>query len=318
MKDKTISRRSMLKTLGVTGAAGLTAGLGLSTSHAQDMQKMPNGAGYYSFKLGDFKISIISDGQRQFPGFPNWGPDEERQPVYKETLDNYGIGYEPMTVNFNPMLVDTGTHRVLVDTGFGGFGDEFSGQTVKHLAHAGYDVSDIDTVFITHWHGDHIGGLMAGEQEVYPNANIIVGEVEHDFWLDKEMPFLNAMSESDRLTLINDGDEIVPGLNAVMTPGHTSGHMAVQVASGDESLMHFGDAGGHQILSLMYPEHHLIFDADKEQVVQTRARIFEQAVTDNLMVIGYHFAWPGAGRIVRDGSVYRFSPKIFEWGFELG
>ncbi|MCA9838804.1 MAG: hypothetical protein KC422_17950, partial [Trueperaceae bacterium] len=91
------------------------------------------------------------------------------------------------------------------------------------------------------------------------------------------------------------------------------GHMAVLVDTADKQVMHYGDAGGHYILSLKYPEHYLGFDADKEQVVATRASMFDRSVTDDLLVVGYHFAWPGVGHILRDESAYKFVPAFWTW-----
>lgn len=311
-----LSRRSALKLMGLTGLAASTTGLGYAQ---EDMtESLPNGAGFYRFALGDYSIVVLSDGQSVGGSlFPNFAANPDRENVYRETLERYGAPIEPFINNFNPMLIDTGDKRILMDTGLGTGVGPTVGLTVQHLQNAGYSPDDIDTVFITHGHPDHIQGLLDGGEEVFPNAELKMGETDFNFWTSMSEPpaFIQnvLIPLQDRFSLINDGDEIASGVSAVATPGHTVGHMAVMVNSGSQSLMHYGDAGGHYLLSPKYPEHYLGFDADKEQVVKTRATMFEQSVIDDLLVVGYHFAWPGVGRILREGDAYAFAPTFWQW-----
>lgn len=318
----TLSRRAVLKAAGLTGLAGIAASLQLG--HAQEdaeapADTLPNGAGFYRFPLGEYSVVLLSDGQSVGGNaFPNWGANPDMQAEYAEVLQRYGAPIEPFVNNFNPMLVDTGDHVVLIDTGLGSGVAPVVGKTLEHLRNAGYSPEDIDTVFITHGHPDHIQGLTNEGSEVFPNAQLIMGESEFAFWANLSEPSAgvraNLLALQDRFTFIGDGDSIVPGLSAVLTPGHTAGHMSVLVSSGSEQLMHFGDAGGHYLLSPMFPEHYLGFDADREQVVATRAALFDRAASEAMLVIGYHYNWPGVGRIVRSGSAYSFAPAFWRWG----
>ncbi len=314
-KVKRLNRRNFVKLAGATSLLAASQSLGFQAK-AQDMASVPNGAGFYRFKQGDTTFVILSDGQSVGgSAFPNWGANEGRQDEFSATLARYGAPIEPFINNFNPMLVDTGKNVILIDTGLGG-GDT-TGQTVAHMANAGYKPEDIDTVFITHAHPDHIQGLMSKGAEVFGNAQLIMGEAEFKFWtgMSEAPPFIQnvLIPLKDRFSLINDGDEIVPGLSAVLTPGHTPGHLSVLIDAEGQQVMHYGDAGGHYLLSLMYPEHFLGFDADKELVVKTRATLFDRSVADDLLVVGYHFAWPGVGRILRQDKAYRFAPAFFTW-----
>jgi glyoxylase-like metal-dependent hydrolase (beta-lactamase superfamily II) len=115
----------------------------------------------------------------------------------------------------------------------------------------------------------------------------------------------------ERFTMVRPNQEIVPGITAALTPGHTVGHMSTMVASGDAKLMHFGDAGGHMLLSLRFPEHYLGFDSDKELVVKTRREMFERAANDRLVVVGYHFGWPGVGYVRKRETYFEFVPATF-------
>ncbi|MDR7522590.1 MAG: MBL fold metallo-hydrolase [Armatimonadota bacterium] len=216
--------------------------------------------------------------------------------------------------NFIPMVVDTGRNKVLVDSGNGPGGVARGvGRMATHLQLFGIRPDEIDTIFITHGHGDHYSGLTTADRSpAFPNARIVMGEAEYNYWATlanvPEGVRTNLRTLRSRMTLVGPNYEIVPGVSTVLTPGHTVGPMAVLVSSGGASLMHFGDAGGHYLLSFRFPEHYLGFDADRELVVRTRREMFDRAATDRLMVVGYHFPWPGLGYVRRKETYFEFVP----------
>lgn len=318
MAKSGISRRDALKLVGGAGVAAATGGLSLGL--AQAAPATPNGAGFYRFKLGEYTLTLLSDGQTA-PGnaFPNQGANAAEQPKYEQFMRDNFQDPTKFVNNFIPMLVDTGRSKILIDTGNGIGGlSRGVGRTLQHLQASGVKPEDINTVFLTHGHGDHITGLTSDGKPTYPNARLVMGEAEYNFWTTQANPSdsvkANLIGLKDRFTLLKAGEGIAPGLTAVATPGHTAGHMAVMVASGNAGLMHFGDAGGHFLLSLRYPnEHYLGFDSDKEQVVKTRVQMFGKAADEKFLVVGYHYFWPGMGYLRKKDNYFEFVPAFFNF-----
>ena len=318
-----ISRRNLLKLAGAVGAGSALIGATApaQAAPAEQTGAGTNGAGFYRFKVGEFTAIVLSDGQAvsQNNPFPSWGANPGRQAEFEQTLTDNFIAVTPFVNNFNPIYIDTGKNKVLIDTGFGAAGAQNNtGKMLTHLRAAGVRPEQIDTVFITHGHGDHIQGLTTAQgRPVFAKAQHVMGEAEFNQWATANNPSAavkkNLIDMKSRFTLVQADQEIVPGIRTVSSGGHTKNHLAVLVASGDKQLMHFGDAGGHFILSLKFPDHYLGFDADPQQAITTRKALFERATTERMMVVGYHFAWPGVGFIKRDGNAYAFAPAYFQF-----
>lgn len=322
-----LPRRDALKLL---GGAGLVAASGLGLASAQTGQTpapaapaapvtltATNGIGFYRVPVGSFFVTILTDGQTP-PGplLPNFGANPDRQEAFQAALREAFINPAAVRNNFTPMLIDTGRERVLIDTGLGASGPT-TGRLLANLAAAGYRPEDVTVVFLTHGHGDHIGGVTRGGQPVFPNARLVMGEREFNFWVTQAQPNAavqaNLIALRPRFTLVGENAEIVPGVTTVPAYGHTPGQLAVLVQSGGQQLMHLADAGGHHVLSFRFPDHYLGFDADKPTAVATRNRLFDRAVTEGIRLVGYHWPWPALANIRRAGNAYEYVPVFVEF-----
>ena len=276
----------------------------------------------YRFDLGRFGCVSLSDGAFNYPleSFFANVPSEQVQ----ETLRQHDLPTEQIITPYTLLLVDTGEHRVLVDTGAGNLGahaaDLFprvdhsttvTGKLLENLRATGTKPLDIDTVVITHAHPDHVGGTLdeAGNL-VFEGARYFVSREEWDFWTSDVAPTKapppmaniarrNLEPLRDRLTLIDDGFEVVPGIRAIATPGHTPGHIALSITSDGEQLLHVSDAVLYP-LHLEYPEWTPVFDVSPEEAAASKRRIFDLAAEEEALVFAHHFPpFPNLGHILK-------------------
>ena len=222
-----------------------------------------------------------------------------------------------------PLLVDTGSQRILIDTGAGPLAPS-TGKLEASLARAGFLASDIDVVLLSHAHPDHIGGLVREDGTLrFPNARILMSQREYDFWHSADLRsrlgsgsvygsvelenlmgtwvdrYLQPMR--DRLEWLADEAEIAPGIAAIDAPGHTPGHLGTAISSGGDSLLYAGDllVMANQVAE---PDWTTLFDLDPGQIVATRRRLLDRAATDRSIVFHYHFG--EAGRFARRGTQF--------------
>lgn len=282
---------------------------------------------HFRFTIGDMRLTVVSDGFFTIPTSVlgvNADPDE-----VKAFLTRYFLSTEVHTQFTNHLVIETGDAKILVDVGSGNRWVETAGRLMQNLETAGIDPYEITHVIITHAHPDHIWGIRDDfDEAIIPDAEYIIGRVEHDYWLQDGL--VNKVPEENQQfvvgavnslnadgvewTLADDGYEVVPGVRMIATPGHTSGHMAVHVESEGKSLIALGDMATHAYMNFAHPEWYIARDKDGEQAGNTRKRIFDMAATDRMAVLGYHFPFPGVGHVQRDGSAYRFIPAL--WQFE--
>ena len=236
-----------------------------------------------------------------------------------QVLHHHGLKPEHLPSTLTCLLVKTPTHVVLVDTGFGPVGQN-GGQLLPLLRAEGVQPEAIDTVILTHAHPDHIGGGVDGAgQLTFPEATYYMGQTEWDFWgsetnLAKVPAWAANLARQKllplrpKLKVIDPEQEVVPGIRVVAAPGHTAGHMAVEVESRGEYLLHLVDATAHPI-QIEYPEWYARFDQLPEQTVVTRQALYQRAVEKNALVLAFHFPpFPSLGHITRQAGRWQWQP----------
>jgi glyoxylase-like metal-dependent hydrolase (beta-lactamase superfamily II) len=277
------------------------------------------------FEVGRLKVVNIHDGIWEKPHDPtfirNASIDDTRKAL---TAARLADAHVPMP--FTVTLVDTGRHLVMFDAGTGGQVQPTAGRLAEGLAAAGIAPERIDTIAVTHFHADHVYGLMVGDGDApaFPKARIVVPEAEYRFWIDSDrveslppsrkalarriQAVFPAWKERGLISFVPESREIAPGITSLATPGHTPGHTSYLAASGKSQLLVLGDVAALPALFVRNPGWHASFDADPVLAERTRRAMLERAVSDKLLVTGYHFGMPGAGTIKKDGAGYTFVP----------
>lgn len=314
------SRRQFLASSAGVAALGLTGQLAfLPSAQAMDLRK----SGHYKYKVGDVEIISIYDGIWQNSGFDAIAPGVSGDDV-KAALSKGGLTTEYIPIEFAFTVIKTGGKTILLDAGTGAQLAPTAGLAAKGgLEAAGITPDSVDAVILSHLHPDHIFGLMEKETnaQVYPNAEIMIGETEYNFWTAPDL--IEKLPEQRRglakriqatfptwknVSLYKEDKELAPGVRAVPSFGHTAGHVSIHVSSGDDELMLIGDAIALPALFLSNLDWQFMFDADKDQATATRKAIVEQAVADNMTIGGYHFGFPNAGKFEKDGASHVFVP----------
>jgi glyoxylase-like metal-dependent hydrolase (beta-lactamase superfamily II) len=280
----------------------------------------------HRYKLGDIAVTVLSD------GFRTIAPDNYIANAAKEdllaTLASAGLPTDHMRNTYAPIVLETSGKRVLIDTGNGeamfaqSKGER--GRLQQNLAAAGIDRNAIDIVVISHFHADHVNGLLAADNKpAFPNAEIKVPAGEWKFWMDDgEMSraptsrmtelFHNNRRVFDavgrKVTRYAWDEEVAPGITAVGTPGHSIAHTSFIVASGAAQVFVQGDVANHAVVFTRHPDWHGWFDQDPVQAAATRRRVYDMLVADKIPVQAYHHPFPALSRVEKDGNGYRVIP----------
>lgn len=276
---------------------------------------------FYRFRLGDAEATIVSDGTLPLgdpkANFTGLTPED----IDRQLKDNF-LPPANAVLEQNVLILNTGDKLVLFDTGMGPlklFGPT-TGKLLASMKQAGIDPAAIDAVVMSHAHVDHCGGVMSAEgARNFPNAQYYISQLDFDYWTDEKTvaPALkvflqtaqkNLLPNRDRTIFFKDGEEFLPGIQALAAPGHTVGHTIFMISSGGRQLAYIGDLAHHPVLLLERPLTEFVYDTDPKQSAQTRKKMLGMLAANRIPVLAYHFAWPGLGHVAAQGEGFRYYP----------
>jgi glyoxylase-like metal-dependent hydrolase (beta-lactamase superfamily II) len=316
-----LSRRALLSGA-MAGAALTIAPRGAQAAAPVAGKQAP---GFYRYKVGDFEVTVVTDGVSRFKlpetFVSNVKVDEVRNALAAAHMDR-----EIFNNTYTPIVINTGSKLVLVDTGMGEAGFAQSkgavGQFLGNLQAAGLSADAIDTVIISHYHGDHVNGLVKADgSPAFPKAEVAVPANEHKYWMDDgemnrapkgrmEGLFKNNRRVFSgeilkRLRTYEWDKEVVPGITAVGTAGHTPGHTSLVVQSGSSKVFVQGDVTHVPYLFARNPGWHLMFDQDPAVAEATRRKTYDMLASEKVMVQGFHYPFPAHAYIEKTATGYR-------------
>jgi glyoxylase-like metal-dependent hydrolase (beta-lactamase superfamily II) len=315
-----LTRRALL-----AGTAAAGAAVSLRTSHAAAPVVGKQAPGFYRYKIGDIEVTVVTDGVARgklLENFVTNVPDDK----VKDALAAAHYDREIFNNTFTPIVLNTGGKLVLIDTGTGEANFAASkgtaGQFTNNLTAAGLSSAAIDTVIISHYHGDHMNGLLkADNTPAFPNAEILVPANEHKYWMDDgemsrapkgriEGLFKNnrrvfSGEVLKRLRTYEWDKEVVPGITATGTPGHSPGHTSFVVSSGSSKVFVQSDLTHVPYLFVRNPGWHAFYDQDAAMAEATRRKALDMLAAEKMMVQGFHFPFPAQAYIEKTPTGYR-------------
>jgi glyoxylase-like metal-dependent hydrolase (beta-lactamase superfamily II) len=320
-----LTRRNLL-----AGAAGIaTAPLWPSISaNAAAPLADKQAPSFYRYKVGDIQVTVISDGVNTFPLADSFVPNVKKEDV-AAALEKAYMPKDKVSIQFGPLVINSGGKLIVLDTGNGPGAFASSkgavGQFATNMAAAGVDPKAVDMVVISHFHGDHINGLLSADNVLaFPNAEVLVPATEWKYFMDDaEMSrqtsermkgvFANGRRVFEaglkkKVTPYEWGKDVAPGLLAVETVGHTPGHTSYVLSSGSGKVFIQSDVTNIPYLFAANPGWHAFFDQDADMAEKSRRRVYDMMVADRLMVQGFHYPFPGLGNVEKDGGGYRVVP----------
>jgi glyoxylase-like metal-dependent hydrolase (beta-lactamase superfamily II) len=317
-----LTRRNLLAGAAVAAVAPSFAA---PVAHAAAPVVGKQGPSFYRYKIGDFEVTALNEGIARNATPANMAVNKTLPDVQK-ALGEAFLPTDHVINQFNTLVINTGRNLVLIDSGFGDNGPPTVGNLLGNMAAAGIDPKTIDTILVSHFHGDHISGIRAKAGTVnFPNAEIMVPAVEWKHWTDAgeeakapqnwKAGFANVKRVFDPIAKdvkqFELGKELVGGITSVDARGHSPGHTAFLVSSGNGKLLITSDTVNHQIL-IRNPEWSLWADMDAAMAVTARKRLLDMAAADKIQIAAYHLPFPSTGFISKQGSGYEYHPAPWQ------
>jgi glyoxylase-like metal-dependent hydrolase (beta-lactamase superfamily II) len=318
-----LSRRSLL-----TGTAAVTAAATAPSLpvHAAAPPVGKQAPGFYRYKVGDIEVTVVTDGATRFR-FPDGFVANKNRDEVNAAWTAMFQEKDQMLIPYSPIAVNTGSKLVVIDTGTSEANFERSkgaaGQFHSNLVASGINPDQVDTVVISHFHGDHINGLLGKDDKPkFTKAEILVPAAEWKYFMDDaEMGkqttdrmkgvFAGARKVFDALgrkvTPYEANKEVAPGITSVATHGHTPGHMSFVIASGNNKVFVQSDVTNNPLF-VRNPDFHLMFDQDAKMAEETRRKVYDMLAAEKMMVQGFHYPFPALAYIEKSGSGYREIP----------
>jgi glyoxylase-like metal-dependent hydrolase (beta-lactamase superfamily II) len=286
---------------------------------AAPMAKTP-ATGYFRMMLGDFEVTAVNDGTVDLP------VDKLLQGIKPAVLNaalTRSFLKAPLETSVNAFVINTGSKLVLVDAGAAGLFGPTLGKFVANLKAAGYQPEQIDEIYLTHMHADHVGGLAANGKPVFPNAVVRAQKQESDYWLSQAnmdktpamadafkgaMLSLNPYVSAGKFKAFEGNVELVPGISSLSGKGHTPGHATYIVESRGQKLVLIGDLVHVSAVQFDHPEATMSFDSNQKSAAAERKQAFDAAARGRYLVGAVHLQFPGIGHIRKDSKGYEFIP----------
>ena len=315
-----LSRRAVLG-----ASAAFAASMATPPVRAAAPQSGKQAPAFYRYKVGSIEITVVNDGVSRMPITDGFVSNASKSDV-NAALEAAFLEKDFYAGPYNPIVVNTGSKLALIDTGTGELAHRSSkglnGRLLLNLAAAGIDVKDIDAVIVSHYHGDHINGLLKADNSIaFPNAEILVPTKEHNFWMDdgemsraskprvvagfKNVRRLMAGEVLKRVRTYEWNKEVIPGLTAVGTPGHTPGHTSHIIASGAKTVYVQADVTHAPFLFARHPDWHFMLDIEPVEAEATRRKVYDMLVAEKMLVQGFHYPFPSVGHVEKNGTGYR-------------
>jgi len=324
----TLNRRRIMLTAMMAPPA-LILGQGALPAFAQDAAAPAGNAGTYRFQVGEIAATVVSDGVITGPPTVYAGDAPEQE--LAEVLRRAFLPTDLMTLNLNTVLLEIGGQRVLLEAGAGQTMGEGGGRLFRHLEAAGLTAADIDIVVISHTHPDHVGNLRGPDGgRAFPNATVMAPQPDWAFFVenDPDLSYMPVPADfqqrfaaniqtsvapyAEDIVLYTPGDELLPGLTTVPAPGHTPGMAALLVHSGSDQLLLTADLAYHPVVNVNRPWRPGP-DRDQETAAASRQRIFDRAAAERMLVLGFHYPFPGLGHILRTDGGYAWVPAGWQF-----